>query len=204
MVSNRRRQFLRVSGLALAGALAGCGQQQEPGTETPTETPSDATTDTPTETSDGGTAPAVREITVKQEADNLFYWVTPGPRRFSPEVFGTPDAPRFGTDLLEHRIEQWELDPATFLAKTGTQIEFTYENVGTTTHNFALGAFPLEEKSAAEQAENEEFPIKTETIQPGKTTTATHTPEETGTFPTWCDVAGHLEAGMDGQMRVEE
>ncbi|WP_246308090.1 hypothetical protein [Halorarum salinum] len=35
----------------------------------------------------------------------------PGPRRLSPQVFGTPENPRFGSDLLEARIEQAKGSP---------------------------------------------------------------------------------------------
>ncbi|GAB3668408.1 cupredoxin domain-containing protein [Halopiger thermotolerans] len=47
-----------------------------------------------------------REITVRQEPGNAFYWVLPGERRLSPQVFGTPENPLRGSDLLEARIEQ--------------------------------------------------------------------------------------------------
>lgn len=43
---------------------------------------------------------------MRQEPDQLFYWVKPGPRRLSPRVFGTPENPRFGADLLNARIEE--------------------------------------------------------------------------------------------------
>jgi hypothetical protein len=52
---------------------------------------------------DGG---AQQRVTVRQEEGQAFYWVLPGKRRLSPQVFGTPDTPRNGTDLLEARIEQ--------------------------------------------------------------------------------------------------
>ncbi|ELZ18452.1 hypothetical protein C477_10303 [Haloterrigena salina JCM 13891] len=54
----------------------------------------------------GGTADSSRDVTVRQESGNAVYWVLPGERRLSPQVFGTPDAPRRGSDLLESRIEQ--------------------------------------------------------------------------------------------------
>lgn len=46
------------------------------------------------------------EVTVRQEPGEAFYWVLPGERRLSPQVFGTPEHPRFGSDHLRARIEQ--------------------------------------------------------------------------------------------------
>lgn len=86
---SRRRRFLKGSGVAVIGALTGCLSQaagsgdssraSDTPTETPTATepPSDATT-----------------IQVKQNADRLVYWVLPGKRRLSEQVFGTPDNPK--------------------------------------------------------------------------------------------------------------
>lgn len=45
-------------------------------------------------------------LTARQEPGKAFYWVLPGPRPLSPMVFGTPENPRHGTDLLQSRIEQ--------------------------------------------------------------------------------------------------
>ena len=55
---------------------------------------------------DGSTPDSGQDVTVRQEPGNAFYWVLPGERRLSPQVFGTPDNPRRGSDLLESRIEQ--------------------------------------------------------------------------------------------------
>lgn len=49
---------------------------------------------------------AEQNVVVRQTPGKAFYWVKPGKRRLSPQVFGTPENPRFGTDLLESRIEQ--------------------------------------------------------------------------------------------------
>lgn len=56
---------------------------------------------------DGGSGgEAEQRLTARQEEGNAFYWVLPGERRLSPQVFGTPDSPRHGSDLLAARIEQ--------------------------------------------------------------------------------------------------
>lgn len=47
-----------------------------------------------------------RTLTVKQDPGNVFYWVAPGPRKVSPEVFGTPG------DLNEEMTLEYKLDQA--------------------------------------------------------------------------------------------
>lgn len=38
--------------------------------------------------------PLINKATFKQEAGKTVYWVLPGPRKLSEEVFGTPDNPK--------------------------------------------------------------------------------------------------------------
>ncbi|ADQ68934.1 hypothetical protein C499_06880 [Halogeometricum borinquense DSM 11551] len=100
-----RRRFLGASTL-LIGALAGCpgGQPEETPATTPSPSPEETPTATPTP--EEPMAEMGAEVTVRQESGKTVYWVLPGERRLSPTVFGTPDNPRFGADLLEFRIEQ--------------------------------------------------------------------------------------------------
>ena len=89
----KRRSLLAAGGLTAVGALAGCaGAQRGPLAATNSN---QMQADEPE-----------REVVVRQEPGNTFYWVKPGPRRLSPHVFGTPENPRFGTDLLQARIEE--------------------------------------------------------------------------------------------------
>jgi hypothetical protein len=79
--------------LGLVAALGGSGQVQaaDPFQETATGMSQET---------------AAAEVTAKQEEGNVCYWVLPGERRLSPHVFGTPENPRFGSELLQTRIEQ--------------------------------------------------------------------------------------------------
>lgn len=45
-------------------------------------------------------------VEVSQSEGQPVNWVLPGPRRLSEEVFGTPDNPLMGEDVLEHAKEQ--------------------------------------------------------------------------------------------------
>lgn len=68
--------------LAIAFALAGCN-----GSPPASETASGKAS------VQSGEADTVERI-VRQEPGKIVYWVLPGPRKLSPEVFGTPDHPR--------------------------------------------------------------------------------------------------------------
>ncbi|WP_276256322.1 cupredoxin domain-containing protein [Halomontanus rarus] len=86
-----RRRFVEVGALASIGGFA-------IGTGTSTASSTDAR--------DDGRANGEVEVTVRQKPDRAFYWVLPGERRLSPQVFGTAENPRRGSTLLESRIEQ--------------------------------------------------------------------------------------------------
>ncbi|WP_049923472.1 cupredoxin domain-containing protein [Halopiger djelfimassiliensis] len=89
-----RRSLLAAGGATTVGALVGRVGAKPNGF---LQDDQEANGDTP----DSG-----RDVTVRQEPENAFYWVLPGERRLSPQVFGTAENPRFGNDLLESRIEQ--------------------------------------------------------------------------------------------------
>ncbi len=58
-----------------------------------------------------------RKLTVKQEPGNVFYWVAPGPRKVSPEVFGRPG------DLREEATLEYKVDRAKSLSEAGKMPE---------------------------------------------------------------------------------
>ncbi|SFC06163.1 Copper binding protein, plastocyanin/azurin family [Halobiforma haloterrestris] len=95
--SNRgvaRRALLAAGGTATVGALAGRAEARGNRLDEHRETDGDELRE------------PSREVTARQEPGNAFYWVLPGERRLSPQVFGTPENPRRGSALLESRIEQ--------------------------------------------------------------------------------------------------
>lgn len=90
-----RRNFLKVAGttgaVAGIGSIAGCLQ-------TARELRNRAES-AKAKAQDG------TNLRVKQESDKLVYWVLPGQRRLSEQVFGTPDNPK---SLVQPKIEQAE------------------------------------------------------------------------------------------------
>jgi plastocyanin len=93
-----RRSLLAAGSATAVGAFAGCVGAESTGSASGTRNDNADENGT---ASDSG-----RDVTVRQEPGNAFYWVLPGERRLSPQVFGTPENPRRGSALLESRIEQ--------------------------------------------------------------------------------------------------
>ncbi len=82
---------------------------------------------------------------------------------------------------------EFKFDPSTINATPGQTINLTVKNSGTTQHTFVLS-----------QAN-----VKL-TIDPGKTVNQTFTaPTAAGTYAFECDLPGHKEAGMTGQLVVK-
>jgi uncharacterized cupredoxin-like copper-binding protein len=100
-MATTRRKVLKLGAIGTIGAVAGC-TEADTGASAQNETETATTT---VEEQDEDTQEG-RRVTVEQGSDKTFYWVLPGERRLSPHVFGTPDAPRHGNDLLQSRIEQ--------------------------------------------------------------------------------------------------
>lgn len=82
---------------------------------------------------------------------------------------------------------EFKFDPATINATAGQSIKLSVKNTGSVQHTFVL----------------KDANVKM-TIDPGKTVDQTFTaPSKAGTYVFECDVPGHLEAGMKGQLVVK-
>lgn len=82
---------------------------------------------------------------------------------------------------------EFKFDPATINATPGQTINLTVKNNGTTQHTWVLPQANVKM-----------------TIDPGKSVTQTFTaPTSAGTYQFDCDIAGHKEAGMVGQLVVK-
>jgi len=71
-------------------------------------------------------------------------------------------------------------------AKVNQPVNITFINEGTIEHTFVVVDLGVKE-----------------TVLPGQKKVVTFTPNKTGTFKFICDVLGHPEAGMVGQLIVE-
>lgn len=82
---------------------------------------------------------------------------------------------------------EFKFDPATITVAPGQTVNLTINNKGSIEHTWVL------------KAANVKI-----TVQPGKSETKTFTaPTTPGTYPIDCDIAGHKEAGMVGQLIVK-
>ncbi len=82
---------------------------------------------------------------------------------------------------------EFKFDPAAITAAPGQTINLTLKNVGRAPHTWVL-------KQANVRL----------TVDPGKTATRSfRAPPNPGTFPIYCDVPGHKEAGQVGTLLVK-
>lgn len=79
----------------------------------------------------------------------------------------------------------YDLD--TISAKVGQIVNIEFVNDGALEHNFIVDEFGINNL-----------------LQSGSSATLSFTPQEPGTYDFYCNVAGHLEAGMMGALVVTE
>ena len=86
---------------------------------------------------------------------------------------------------------EFQFTPNKFDASVGQKVTFKVTNKGTVEHTFVIlspdGSQELAKLSA----------------QPGETKSLDFTPSAAGTYPIDCNVAGHKEAGMTGELNVK-
>lgn len=83
--------------------------------------------------------------------------------------------------------KEFSYTPNKITVKAGQPVQLVLDNKGVIEHDFVL----------------DRFKVKMGLIQPGKTGTVTFTPNAKGTFPFYCSVPGHKEAGMTGTLVVQ-
>ncbi|CAG0926795.1 plastocyanin [Thermoflexales bacterium] len=86
---------------------------------------------------------------------------------------------------------EFEFKPNKFEVTAGQKITFKITNKGTVEHNFVI----LSPDGSQE--------LSKITTQPGETQTLEFTPTEATTYPIDCNIAGHKEAGMVGELIVK-
>ena len=108
-------------------------------------------------------------------------------------VGGTKAPASGGTGGKSYNIAatEFQFTPNKFDAKVGQAVTFNMANKGTVEHTFVIlspdGSQELAKLSA----------------QPGETKSLEFTPKDAGTYPIDCNIAGHKEAGMTGQLTVQ-
>lgn len=87
---------------------------------------------------------------------------------------------------------EFEFKPNKFDAKVGQKVTFKVTNKGTVEHTFIVKSPDGSQELAKLSA------------QPGETKTLDFTPTEAATYPVDCNVAGHKEAGMVGELTASQ
>lgn len=87
-----------VLAFAVAGSSSGHAQQQAAAQTSDAQARSDAGIYATAAEPQMSEVPVPRQREARQESGKVVYWVLPGPRQLSPDVFGTPDAPNTGLE----------------------------------------------------------------------------------------------------------
>ena len=108
-------------------------------------------------------------------------------------VGGTKAPASGGTEGKSYNVtaSEFQFTPNKFDAKVGQKLTFKVTNKGTVEHNFVI---------LSPDGSQELTKIST---QPGETKTLEFTPTEAVTYQIDCNIAGHKEAGMTGELAVK-
>jgi uncharacterized cupredoxin-like copper-binding protein len=103
-------------------------------------------------------------------------------------VGGTKAPAANGGRTFNVAATEFEFKPNKFEAKVGQKVTFKVTNNGTVEHNFVI----LSPDGSQE--------LTKMSTQPGETKTLEFTPTEAVTYQIDCNIAGHKEAGMVGEL----
>jgi plastocyanin len=103
-------------------------------------------------------------------------------------VAGCAGSSSANAGVITVKGSEYKFDPATVTVEHGQKVTLTFENVGTTTHDWQADGV----SGAA-----------TGPVQPKQQKTITFTAPAAGTYKVECTEPGHAEAGMVGQLVVK-
>ena len=106
-------------------------------------------------------------------------------------VGGTKAPAGSGGKTFNVSATEFEFKPNKFEASAGQKVTFKVTNKGTVEHNFVI----LSPDGSQE--------LTKITTQPGETKSLEFTPTEAVTYQIDCNIAGHKEAGMVGELVVK-
>jgi uncharacterized cupredoxin-like copper-binding protein len=85
-------------------------------------------------------------------------------------------------------MSEFKFDPATVTVKVNQPVRVSVRNTGATAHDWTVEGLDRQVKAL---------------VQPGQTESIQFTPGRTGTFRVVCTQPGHEQAGMTGQLAVQ-
>ncbi len=105
-----------------------------------------------------------------------------------------------GGNKISSTMTDFMFEPTTWTVPAGAQVTLTLKNEGAVEHTWVLVASPV--TPPAGEDTDVLFEAK---VDPGETKDFTFTaPTTPGEYQVICDVAGHLEAGMQGKLVVSQ
>jgi uncharacterized cupredoxin-like copper-binding protein len=106
---------------------------------------------------------------------------------------------------VELKANEFSFAPASLTLKQGQRVRIRLQNSGIQLHDFAtdLPATNITETGASAHMHDPNLPKLHVAAERGTAATITFTPTQGGTFPFFCTVPGHREAGMEGKLTVE-
>lgn len=102
-----------------------------------------------------------------------------------------PDSGSSGGKTINVSATEFQFSPNKFEGKVGQKLIFKVTNKGTVEHTFVIKSADGSQDLAKLSA------------QPGETKSLEFTPSAAGTYPIDCNIAGHKEAGMTGELNVQ-
>jgi len=92
------------------------------------------------------------------------------------------------TEWVTIKAKEFRFIPDTLRVTEGTLVSIRFRDVGQLAHNLTIAYYATD----------------TESIPGGTSDTLRFLADSTGTFPFWCDVPGHRQAGMEGVLIVRK
>ncbi len=138
---------------------------------------------------------------------------TPGPSEVHEHAhgqanFGQPgNAEQVQRTIAIMALDTMKYEPSMLAVKAGETIQFVVTNAGKLTHEFVIGD-PQEQRAHAEMMKKTPGMVHEDpnalSLEPGETKTLIWQFGPSGRVEVACHVPGHYEAGMIGQIKVEE
>lgn len=106
-----------------------------------------------------------------------------------------------GSTTISATMTDFKFDPNTWTVPANTSITLQLKNNGSVEHTWVLvNKFITPPFTSADNSDI----LFSAKVEPGQSSTVTFTsPSTPGTYEVICDIPGHLEAGMDGQLIVK-
>jgi uncharacterized cupredoxin-like copper-binding protein len=97
---------------------------------------------------------------------------------------------------------EFQFEPASWTVPAGEVVTMQFENGGSVAHEWVIIELGQELDSEADFTEDKVL-FEIEETQPGTTADQVFTVEEPGSYQVICGIAGHFDAGMEGELTVE-